>query len=38
MTILRNNPSMLSMLAPLLTDDQLAAIMEDSEEAENGQA
>lgn len=38
MAILRENPSMLSMLAPLLTDEQIAAIMEDSEGAEDGQA
>ncbi len=38
MAILRDNPSMLSMLAPLLTDEQVAAIMEDSEGAEDGQA
>lgn len=38
MAILRDNPSMLSMLAPLLTDEQIAAIMEDAEGAEDGQA
>ena len=38
MAILRENPSMLSMLAPLLTDEQVAAIMDDSEGVEDGQA
>jgi hypothetical protein len=38
MAILRDNPSMLNMLAPLLTDEQIAAIMEASEGGEDGQA
>jgi hypothetical protein len=38
MAILRDNPNMLSMLAPLLTEEQIAAIMEDCEGTEDGQA
>ena len=35
MAILRENPRMLTMLEPLLTDEQIAAIMEDLEDAED---
>ena len=38
MTILRDNPAMLSMLAPLLTDEQIAMVMDESASEEDGQA
>ena len=38
MAMLRDNPSLLSMLEPLLTDEQIAAIMEDSRGDDDGQA
>jgi hypothetical protein len=38
MAILRDNPTLLSLLEPLLTDEQIDAIMDDSEGATDGQA
>ena len=38
MQLLRDNPGMLNMLAPLLTDDQIDAVMEDLAEEGDGQA
>ena len=36
MAMLRDNPGLLSMLAPLLTDEQIAAIMEEAKEGDDG--
>jgi hypothetical protein len=37
MEVLRTNPGMLSMLEPLLTDEQIAAVMEEVKDDKDGQ-